>query len=118
MAFAGATLVAAIVRMGLTFGENMKVLARSRSQAMTDALTGLGNRRSLMEDLQDELAVADADSPITLVVLDLDGFKRYNDTFGHPAGDSLLARLGRQPQGDDRARRHGLPPRAATSSAR
>jgi diguanylate cyclase (GGDEF)-like protein len=92
--FAGATLVAAIVRMGLTFGENMKVLARSRSQAMTDALTGLGNRRSLMEDLQDELSVADARSPITLVVLDLDGFKRYNDTFGHPAGDSLLARLG------------------------
>jgi diguanylate cyclase (GGDEF)-like protein len=47
-----------------------------------------------MEDLQDELAVANAASPVTLVVLDLDGFKRYNDTFGHPAGDSLLARLG------------------------
>ena len=94
VAFAGATLVAAIARMGLTFGENMRVLARSRSQAMTDALTGLGNRRRLMEDLQDELAVADAHEPITLVVLDLDGFKRYNDTFGHPAGDSLLARLG------------------------
>lgn len=94
VAFAGTTLVAAIARMGLTFNENIKVLARSRSQAMTDALTNLGNRRSLMEDLQDALAVADTASPMTLVVLDLDGFKRYNDTFGHPAGDALLARLG------------------------
>ena len=94
MGFAGATLVAAIARMALTFGENMKVLARSRSQAMTDALTGLGNRRSLMEHLEDALEVADTARPLTLVVLDLDGFKRYNDTFGHPAGDSLLARLG------------------------
>ena len=94
VAFAGATLVAAIARMGLTFGENMKVLAHSRGQAMTDALTGLGNRRSLMEHLEDALEVADEASPLTLVVLDLDGFKRYNDSFGHPAGDALLARLG------------------------
>jgi diguanylate cyclase (GGDEF)-like protein len=57
----------------------------------TDSLTGLGNRRKLMVDLE-EIAVAERSAAV--VILDLDGFKVYNDTFGHPAGDSLLARLG------------------------
>ncbi len=57
----------------------------------TDSLTGLGNRRRLMADLQ--LALRDSE-PKILVLLDLDGFKAYNDTFGHGAGDALLARLG------------------------
>ena len=95
VSMAAATLTAAIARMGLTFSENLKVLARSRRDALTDALTGLGNRRRLTEDLEDELAVATPQRTRILIVLDLDGFKRYNDTFGHPAGDALLARLGR-----------------------
>jgi GGDEF domain-containing protein len=57
----------------------------------TDSLTGLGNRRKLMADLEE---VSRSGQPAVVVILDLDGFKAYNDTFGHPAGDSLLARLG------------------------
>ncbi|HYM57235.1 MAG TPA: diguanylate cyclase [Solirubrobacteraceae bacterium] len=61
-----------------------------RDAAMTDALTGLPNRRRLMADL--ETAVDDEQARLAL--FDLDGFKSYNDTFGHLAGDALLTRLG------------------------
>jgi diguanylate cyclase (GGDEF)-like protein len=90
---AAATLAVAVVRMGLVFRANARLLAASRSEALTDALTGLGNRRSLMADLDESMRAGSAD---TLVLFDLDGFKRYNDTFGHPAGDALLQRLGRK----------------------
>ena len=92
---AGLTLVAVIARTAMTFGENMRMLRNSRREALTDALTGLGNRRRLMLELQQELEGADRSSPRALALFDLDGFKRYNDNFGHPAGDALLARLGR-----------------------
>jgi diguanylate cyclase (GGDEF)-like protein len=61
--------------------------------ARTDALTGLGNRRQLIEDLESVKSTIGA-RPQILALFDLDGFKAYNDTFGHPAGDSLLTRLG------------------------
>jgi diguanylate cyclase (GGDEF)-like protein len=71
---------------------------RSQSElhhaALSDPLTALGNRRSLMEDLDVRLAAAGPDRALLLVLFDLDGFKAYNDTFGHPAGDGLLQRLG------------------------
>jgi diguanylate cyclase (GGDEF)-like protein len=89
------TLIAVIVRTALTFRDNLRMLAYSRREALTDALTGLGNRRRLMTDLLREIDDATLESPRTLILFDLDGFKRYNDNFGHPAGDSLLARLGR-----------------------
>jgi two-component system cell cycle response regulator len=89
------TLITVIVRTALTFGENLRMLAYSRREALTDALTGLGNRRRLMTDLLREIDDASLEHPRALVLFDLDGFKRYNDSFGHPAGDSLLARLGR-----------------------
>jgi diguanylate cyclase (GGDEF)-like protein len=63
-------------------------------QALHDSLTGLGNRRKLMDDAERKLELASPDAPIVLAIFDLDGFKVYNDTFGHPAGDALLARLG------------------------
>ncbi len=62
--------------------------------ATTDALTGIGNRRKLMADLERELAAASTARQLLLMLFDLNGFKSYNDTFGHPAGDALLARLG------------------------
>jgi diguanylate cyclase (GGDEF)-like protein len=65
-----------------------------REQAFTDALTKLGNRRKLSADLDERLLGASASSPLVLILFDLDGFKSYNDTFGHVAGDAVLARLG------------------------
>ena len=61
-----------------------------RDAATTDSLTGLPNRRRLTSDL--EAAVRDPQAQLAL--FDLDGFKAYNDTFGHLAGDTLLTRLG------------------------
>jgi diguanylate cyclase (GGDEF)-like protein len=92
LSLATATLAVAVVRMGLAFLANARMLARSRQEAITDALTGLGNRRALMCDLEAAMDTVGPDD--TLVLFDLDGFKRYNDTFGHPAGDGLLERLG------------------------
>jgi diguanylate cyclase (GGDEF)-like protein len=65
-----------------------------REQAMTDPLTGLGNRRRLTEDLTRAFDRGPGAGPSVLLLFDLDGFKSYNDTFGHLAGDELLARLG------------------------
>ncbi|MBJ7330049.1 MAG: GGDEF domain-containing protein [Solirubrobacteraceae bacterium] len=68
-------------------------LERIHADSLTDPLTGLGNRRRLMDDLDALLARQDA-RPTVLAMFDLDGFKAFNDTFGHPAGDALLVRLG------------------------
>ena len=65
-----------------------------REQALIDVLTGLGNRRKLNADLGVALQNRAASDPSVLLLFDLDGFKSYNDTFGHLAGDALLARLG------------------------
>jgi diguanylate cyclase (GGDEF)-like protein len=63
-------------------------------QAAVDPLTGLGNRRKLMLDLERRLHQATAEQPAVVMLFDLNGFKSYNDSFGHPAGDALLQRLG------------------------
>ena len=91
LTLSAACVAAVIVRMMLIFRENLEMLRASRTEATTDALTGLGNRRKLLADLD---VVGRTES--LLVLLDLDGFKAYNDSFGHPAGDALLARLGRR----------------------
>jgi two-component system, cell cycle response regulator len=92
---AAATGLAVVARFALTFRENLRMLRESEFEATTDALTGLGNRRALMRDLG---AASGLDVPghsHVLALFDLDGFKSYNDAFGHPAGDALLERLGR-----------------------
>jgi diguanylate cyclase (GGDEF)-like protein len=61
------------------------------AQANSDALTGLGNRRRLIADLERRMRGGE---PGALTLFDLNGFKNYNDTFGHAAGDALLVRLG------------------------
>ena len=81
-------LVAALVLM---FRENRNLVAASRSEARTDPLTGLRNRRQLIEDLDEH--VEGGSDPRVFALFDLDGFKSYNDSFGHPAGDSLLAEI-------------------------
>jgi two-component system cell cycle response regulator len=91
-ALAAAGLIAALARAGLTYLENARMLRRREDEAMTDGLSGLPNRRRLMADL--ELVAEEPQRPTTLVFFDLNGFKQYNDTFGHAAGDALLARLG------------------------
>jgi two-component system cell cycle response regulator len=92
IALTSLTLLVATLRLALTLIENGSMLRRSRQEALTDQLTALGNRRQLFHDL--EAALADGRERL-LVLLDLNGFKNYNDTFGHVAGDALLARLGR-----------------------
>lgn len=91
---AGAALLVAVARMVTMLRENSLMLSDSRRMALTDALTGLGNRRMLLEDLAARVDSATLEEPALLVLYDLNGFKSYNDTFGHPAGDALLARLG------------------------
>ncbi len=88
-----ATVLAVCVHLMATVRENIAMLAGSRRLALTDPLTGLGNRRQLMEDLNVACRRVSGGETWELMLYDLNGFKRYNDTFGHPAGDALLARL-------------------------
>jgi diguanylate cyclase (GGDEF)-like protein len=79
-----------LLRMVLLAAGHRRMRTRSEHDARTDALTGLPNRRALMELLD----WIDAGAwPAVLALYDLDGFKVYNDHFGHPAGDVLLQRL-------------------------
>jgi diguanylate cyclase (GGDEF)-like protein len=91
---AAVAIALAVARMALSFFDNLRMLRRARLDALTDSLTGLANRRAFIEDL--ERALDGEAGPVrarTLALFDLDGFKRYNDVYGHPAGDALLQRL-------------------------
>jgi diguanylate cyclase (GGDEF)-like protein/PAS domain S-box-containing protein len=73
---------------------NLKLREELREQAIHDPLTGLCNRRYLEESLERELHRARrGNAPLCVVMLDLDNFKPFNDTFGHDAGDSMLREL-------------------------
>ena len=88
-------------QLAVTVGEtiklslyNLKLREELREQAIHDPLTGLCNRRYLEESLSRELHRAQrGNSPLCVVMLDLDHFKPFNDTFGHDAGDSMLREL-------------------------
>jgi diguanylate cyclase (GGDEF)-like protein len=92
-----AALLGLMAHVGTQLG---RVVERERAreqlahQALHDPLTGLPNRRSLLADLERHLSRASKEQPLLIVLFDLDGFKAYNDTFGHGAGDALLTRLG------------------------
>jgi diguanylate cyclase (GGDEF)-like protein len=64
------------------------------ASATTDSLTTLGNRRALLRDIPVMIGAATPARPLLVMMFDLNGFKVYNDQFGHPAGDALLHRLG------------------------
>jgi diguanylate cyclase (GGDEF)-like protein len=87
-----ATMIAVIVRLAVSVRENKQLL----EQVRTDPLTGLGSRGALQVDLEGLCAKATEDEPISALLFDLNGFKRFNDTCGHPAGDDLLANLGKR----------------------
>jgi len=66
-----------------------------RTMAYSDPMTGLDNFRQFEITLADEMARAERyDRPLSLILLDIDHFKSFNDTLGHPAGDALLGQLG------------------------
>lgn len=92
VALATASLLVGVARFVLTFRENIRILHFSEEEATTDALTGLGNRRALLADLEAVGRDSEGSSHM-LLLFDLDGLKSYNDAFGHPAGDALLERL-------------------------
>jgi diguanylate cyclase (GGDEF)-like protein/putative nucleotidyltransferase with HDIG domain len=90
---AGLALACGVLRGFLVFRENRRLLVAATRESLTDGLTGLQNRRALIRDLDDVFARADGTTR-TLALFDLNGFKGYNDTFGHAAGDDLLRRVG------------------------
>jgi diguanylate cyclase (GGDEF)-like protein/PAS domain S-box-containing protein len=74
---------------------NLKLRETLRSQSIRDPLTGLFNRRYMEESLERELRRAERRSqPLGVIMLDLDHFSRFNNTFGHQAGDLLLQAFG------------------------
>lgn len=79
---------------GLLFGRLLEGARRAegwRKLALTDDLTGLPNRRQLLSFLKEKLALARQDRmTVTLLIFDIDDFKRYNDQYGHDAGDQIL----------------------------
>src|SRR6185312_12778911 len=71
---------------------NLRLQETLRNQSIRDALTGLFNRRYLEDALTREIArMRRRNEPLSIVMIDIDHFKRFNDTHGHPGGDALLA---------------------------
>jgi diguanylate cyclase (GGDEF)-like protein len=78
--------------------EKAELVDQVHTQATTDALTGVGNRRLLADRLRDAMEHADRAAPPALLFIDLDRFKVINDTLGHAAGDELLIAVARRLQ--------------------
>jgi diguanylate cyclase (GGDEF)-like protein len=87
------TLLTVVLRTALTFRE-VRRLAESQRQALTDDLTGLGNRRLLYRRLDAALTHRAEGRAVALLIVDLDRFKEVNDALGHHMGDQLLQQVG------------------------
>jgi diguanylate cyclase len=95
IALAAGTLLVTGVRLALTLGSLRSLTAERYEQAITDQLTGLGNRRRLDEVLGKFFSQSSAsDAQLAFLFVDLDHFKEVNDSFGHAAGDQLLRQIG------------------------
>jgi diguanylate cyclase (GGDEF)-like protein len=104
--------VLVIARMSYLLRHMQRQSARLRELALEDALTGLPNRRALQTYLAHALQRARREArPLSLAIMDVDHFKRFNDEYGHPAGDQLLksaaATWGRQVRSTDMLARVG-----------
>jgi diguanylate cyclase (GGDEF)-like protein/PAS domain S-box-containing protein len=91
---------------------NLKLKESLKNQSICDPLTGLFNRRYMEESLEREFSRANrSKTTVAIIMMDIDHFKRFNDTFGHQAGDTLLRSLGdllkRNTRGQDIACRYG-----------
>ncbi len=91
---------------------NLKLREALREQSIRDPLTGLYNRRYMEEALKQQLSrVMRQLHPLGIIMIDIDHFKNFNDTYGHAAGDALLRELGQFLQshirGEDIACRYG-----------
>jgi diguanylate cyclase (GGDEF)-like protein len=87
------TLGLVVLRMTISLRETARLLVEREREAALDPLTSLANRRVLLADLSRRAAEASTWQPELLVLFDLDGFKAYNDAFGHGAGDNLLIQV-------------------------
>jgi diguanylate cyclase (GGDEF)-like protein len=91
MYFLTSIVATLLVAIGLLIMSKERLEDRSRLLAVQDQLTGLANRRCIDETLSREWARADRHGgPLTLVMLDVDFFKKYNDLYGHQSGDECL----------------------------
>jgi diguanylate cyclase (GGDEF)-like protein len=102
-------LVGVVLRLASNSLGDALVLAQ---QSVRDPLTGLFNRRYMEETLEREIArAARAKGPVSIIMLDVDHFKHFNDTFGHEAGDIILREIGvclrTQVRAEDIACRYG-----------
>ena len=98
-------------RLSLALG-NLRLREALRAQSIRDPLTNLFNRRYMEESLEREISRAVRSGvPVALLMLDIDHFKQFNDTFGHQVGDALLRALGdfliERTRGQDVACRYG-----------
>lgn len=90
------SLAQMVLAIGLILMINYRMASDLRQRAATDALTGLLNRGSIDKELSRQLAVAQrSGAALALMMIDIDHFKRINDSHGHPAGDEVLRQLAR-----------------------
>ena len=90
----GEIAIAASEQISLAMA-NLRLQDTLRTQSLRDPLTGLFNRRYLEASFEREIQRAERRKlPLSVLMLDIDHFKRFNDTHGHDAGDTLLAQFG------------------------
>lgn len=77
--------------------ENSELYEQTRSLSLHDSLTGLANRRMMDIELARDMSSAERyDKPLSIIMADIDYFKKYNDTYGHSAGDKLLVEIAKE----------------------